>query len=265
MIKTFVLRRKVMKKNRIVMFALCLMLLTACTDRKSSSADGPKASESSHETQRRQDLPDVDNNEPWGDVPEDTTPVPTQKYPEVVTPAVTEEPVPTEKPEDTPTPTPEPEITPEPTEEPEDPIDPMSDPGYSRTPGVDSPNMYCIPDEEGMAAEKAKEGCVSCIVETDGEGERDELVLATANPVKEVNIIRLDNYSYDEDGNLSFEKTVVFSLETMDSDHPIALEIPELEDIPKVGVSYIEADGERVDFAIARGGADGYVFLAQIN
>ena len=263
--------KKIFKKRYVLL--LCLLLaLTACRKESKASESGETpviSGESVTKAPEGPDLPDGDDTEPAGDVPDAPTPLPTTEEPAGDTPTPAPEitetptPVPTESPTPTPdetevseTPTPEPtaEPTAEPTKEPEE------TPGATEEPEFETFEIGVYTEEHEMMIYRAIPGYTE--IKLSDDEEKVEAIFAGPGPVTDFQVLELLDMSYDENGVPSYTTKIVHELKILDGEHPLGVILPPMEDIPKVAISFVDTKGVRHTYAVARGGADGIIFLA---
>ncbi|MBQ9105456.1 MAG: hypothetical protein IJY48_04925, partial [Mailhella sp.] len=88
-----------------------------------------------------------------------------------------------------------------------------------------------------------------------------QVALCADRPVKNVKVLKLDFVDVDENGKVRFNSTELFSRAVLEPKHPLILAIPMLGTIPGYGVSYEDATGKTLRFAITESGMDGSLQL----
>ncbi len=258
-------------KKKLLFIVCSVLLLTACGDKKkesgSAAADSSISSESTAESSEKGNavLPDRDDNEPGGEVPDDPTkvpensPEPTKEPEKTPTPTETATPVPTETPSPTPeevteTPTPTPESVP--TSEPDDVI-PVSD----DDPEIEEFEIGVYTEEHSMMIYRGIPGYSE--YKMSDEPDSVEVIFAGPGPVHDFQILKLEDMDFDN-GKTTYKSSVVYEVKVIDGEHPLGVTLPAMEDIPKVGISFVDESGKRFTYAVARGGADDVIFLASL-
>ena len=78
-------------------------------------------------------------------------------------------------------------------------------------------------------------------------------------------IKKLWKYRTDEDGNITFDREVLHTVEEIRPDFNLCVHLTADGSIPAYGISYVDADGTEKAFSVNMSGEDGSLYLSAIN
>lgn len=90
-------------------------------------------------------------------------------------------------------------------------------------------------------------------------------VLFTANGTAEnFKVLGLSLKDISEDGEVTFEKEVLYEQETLTEECPLLVKMTFFGTIPSYGIAYTDSDGEEKQFSVEMSGVDGSLFLSEM-
>ena len=90
-------------------------------------------------------------------------------------------------------------------------------------------------------------------------------VVRTDVKISDVNVLGLTFVDADDNGNITFEKKVLHTVEEIRPDFNLSVHLTADGSIPAYGISYTDTDGEVKAFSVNMSGEDGSLYLSEIN
>ena len=90
---------------------------------------------------------------------------------------------------------------------------------------------------------------------------QSRILFTTDKSVKDFNVLALTPEDADDEGNITFSEESVYSLETLNPDRPLAVNLTFMGSIPGYGISYIDNDGSTKRFIVELSGKDGSLLM----
>ena len=118
------------------------------------------------------------------------------------------------------------------------------------------PSVRAQWEDEADAALTAYEITVS-------EEPQSKVIFSAVNAVEDFKILSLILEDVDENGKMSFSEEVLYSMNLLRPERPLAVGITFYGDLPCYGISYREADGTVRRFALEVSGEDGSLLLLE--
>jgi len=90
-------------------------------------------------------------------------------------------------------------------------------------------------------------------------------VLFTVNGTAEnFKVLGLSLKDIGEDGEITFEKEVLYETKTLTEDCPLLVKMTFFGTIPSYGIAYTDKDGKEKQFSVEMSGEDGSLFLGEL-
>ena len=83
--------------------------------------------------------------------------------------------------------------------------------------------------------------------------------------ITDVKVLGLTFLDADENGNITFDREVLHTVEEIGPDFNLAVHLTADGSIPAYGISYVDADGTEKAFSVNMSGEDGSLYLSAIN
>ena len=83
--------------------------------------------------------------------------------------------------------------------------------------------------------------------------------------ITDVKVLGLTFLDADENGNITFDKEVLYTVEEIRPDFNLSVHLTADGSIPAYGISYVDADGTEKAFSVNMSGEDGSLYLSAIN
>lgn len=93
------------------------------------------------------------------------------------------------------------------------------------------------------------------------EGPMVQAAVCAGIPVKGLKVLKLELAEAGEDGKVSFNSAELFNYGTLKPECPLVISMPVLGTIPQYGISYEDAEGKTLRFAVTESGMDGSLQL----
>lgn len=90
-------------------------------------------------------------------------------------------------------------------------------------------------------------------------------VFRTDAKITDVKVLGLTFVDADEDGNITFDREVLYTVEEIRPDFNLSVHLTADGSIPAYGISYVDADGTEKAFSVNMSGEDGSLYLSAIN
>ena len=81
--------------------------------------------------------------------------------------------------------------------------------------------------------------------------------------ITDFNFLSLTVTDVDENGKMSFDKEILYTLDTMYENKPVEVTLTFYGDTPAYGISYKDASGATKNFTVTLSGEDGSVILSE--
>jgi len=89
------------------------------------------------------------------------------------------------------------------------------------------------------------------------EGPKVQVALCSRTPIKGLKVLKLEFEGVDENGKTRFSITEQFSHDILTPERPLIISLPMLGTIPQYGISYEDAEGKALRFAVIENGMNG--------
>ena len=83
--------------------------------------------------------------------------------------------------------------------------------------------------------------------------------------ITDVKVLGLTFLDADENGNITFDREVLYNVEEIGPDFILAVHLTADGSIPAYGISYVDTDGTEKAFSVNMSGEDGSLYLSSIN
>lgn len=83
--------------------------------------------------------------------------------------------------------------------------------------------------------------------------------------ITDVKVLDLTFLDADENGNITFDREVLHTVEEIGPDFNLAVHLTADGSIPAFGISYVDTDGTEKAFSVNMSGEDGSLYLSAIN
>ena len=83
--------------------------------------------------------------------------------------------------------------------------------------------------------------------------------------ITDVKVLGLTFLDADENGNITFDREVLHTVEEIDPDFNLAVHLTADGSIPAYGISYVDTDGTEKAFSVNMSGEDGSLYLSEIR
>lgn len=90
-------------------------------------------------------------------------------------------------------------------------------------------------------------------------------VFRTDAKITDVKVLGLTFVDADEDGNITFDREVLYTVEEIRPDFNLSVHLTADGSIPAYGISYVDADGAEKAYSVNMSGEDGSLYLSAIN